>query len=216
MHYKFVEEFKVSIEQLLPAYLVIFDLADTKRRNLYLGHSEVDKDIIEFDTLLKTHLQGIFKRVAGDKWVACIAEQQLNYLPNLISSYANEVPIIAGWECTAIAPNGTRIFIEEKSNVTLSRAVRCGYLWVKEIGEVLIKVNELDEKAWMLPVNSPTSLEQTIDFHPPKWQCIYASFPDNYNCPFCDGTEFDDQEGTDDSSSGTCKQCGAVVDYRYC
>ncbi|MDB9509999.1 hypothetical protein PN499_02100 [Kamptonema animale CS-326] len=69
MRHQLVEEFKVLIEPFLPSYLVIFDLADTKRRNLYLGHSEVDKDIIEFDTLLKTHIQGIFKRIAGDRWV---------------------------------------------------------------------------------------------------------------------------------------------------
>lgn len=215
MYHKFVEEFKISIEQLLPAYLVIFDLADTKRRNLYLGFSEVDKDIIEFDTLLKTHLQGIFKRVAGDKWLACIAEQQLNYLPNLISSYAKEVTIVAGWECTAIAPNGTRIFIEEKNKVSIIRAVRCGYLWVKDITEIVTKVNELDEKVWMLPVNLPSSLEQKIDFAPPKWQCIYAIFPSTHDCPFCKGENFDWVDGTDDSSFGICKQCGADVDFRY-
>ena len=215
MQHQVLEEFKLSIEPSLPAYLVIFNLADTKRRNLYLGHSEVDKDIIEFDTLLKTHLQGIFKRVAGDKWLACIAEQQLNYLPNLISSYAKEVPIIAGWECRAIAPNSTQIFIEEKSNVTLSRAVRCGYLWVKDVSEVLIKVNELEEKVWSLRVNSPTSLEQTIDFHPPKWQCIPEGFLHPEYCPFCNGKNFDWLGGADDGSSGTCKQCGADVDFKY-
>ena len=215
MYHKFVEEFKISIEQLLPAYLVIFDLADTKRRNLYLGFSEVDKDIIEFDTLLKTHLQGIFKRVAGDKWVACITEQQLNYLPNLISMYAKEVTILAGWECTASAPNGTRLFIEEKSNVSLSRAIRCGYLCVKDINEVLIKVNELEEKVWSLPVNLPTSLEPTIDFHPPKWQCIPEGFLHPEYCPFCNGKNFDWLDGADDAAEGICKQCGAEVNFRY-
>ena len=129
--------------------------------------------------------------------------------------YAKEVTIIAGWECTAIAPNGTRLFIEEKSNVPLSRAVRCGYLWVKDISEVPIKVNKLEEKVWSLPVNLPTSLEQTIDFDPPKWQCIPYNFQKPEYCPFCNGKNFDWLDGADDAAGGICKQCGAEVDFRY-
>ncbi|WP_449416750.1 hypothetical protein [Phormidium nigroviride] len=40
MRHQLVEEFKILIEPFLPSYLVIFDLADTKRRNLYLGLAE--------------------------------------------------------------------------------------------------------------------------------------------------------------------------------
>ncbi|TAE95576.1 MAG: hypothetical protein EAZ79_18470 [Oscillatoriales cyanobacterium] len=80
-----LEEFKNSSELLLPAYLVIFDLADTKRRNNYLGHDEVDKDIIAFDNLLKDCVSlERCKRIAGDIWVACFTEHQLNDIPALI------------------------------------------------------------------------------------------------------------------------------------
>ncbi|MGB3262377.1 MAG: hypothetical protein WBA89_00315, partial [Microcoleus sp.] len=138
-----LEEFKKS-SHLLPDYVVIFNLADTKRRGIYLGHRGVDKDIIAFDNLLKSCIYSQrCKRVHWDIWIGCLAERQLNNIPGLIGNYAQEVPIFAGWECRAIDPNGTSIFIEEKRNVLISRAVRCGYLWVENVNEIIIKVNEL-------------------------------------------------------------------------
>jgi GGDEF domain-containing protein len=67
---KLIAELKLCIEPLLPGYLVIFDLADTKRRNLYLGHKEVDKDILEFKALLKAHLRSSFQKNWG-RSMAC-------------------------------------------------------------------------------------------------------------------------------------------------
>lgn len=213
----YLEEFKNSLELLLPAYLVIFDLADTKRRNLYLGHLEVDKDIILFENLLKNCVSSErCKRVAGNKWVACLAEEQLNDIPNLISNYVQEVPILAGWECTAIDPNGNSIFIEEKRNVLISRAVRAGYLWIENVNQVIIKVNELLDPIWRLPVNILTSLESEVAVNSSRWKCVPAeilSLPEY--CPYCHGTNFRWLGGADDCADGICTQCGSEVDFRY-
>lgn len=205
-------------ELLLPAYVVIFDLADTKIRNFYLGHSEVDKDIIAFDNLLKNCVSSErYKRIAGDTWVACIAEQQLNDISALIANYAQEVPIFTGWECRAIDPKGNRMFLQEKRNVLISRAVRCGYLWVTDVNDVIVKVNELLDKIWSLPVNTLTSLESEIAVNSPQWRCIPAEISSlTKYCPYCHGTKFNWSEGGDDWSEGTCTQCGTEVDFRYC
>ncbi|NQE37417.1 hypothetical protein [Microcoleus asticus] len=213
----YLKEFKNSIELLLPAYLVVFDLADTKRRNLYLGHQEVDKDIIVFDNLLKNcvYLQRC-KRIAGDIWVACVTEQQLNDIPDLISNYVQEVPILAGWECRARDPNGNSLFIEEKRNVLISRAVRAGYLWVENVNQVIIKVNELLDRVGWLPVNILTSLESEVAVNSPRWKCLPAEILSiTEYCPYCHGTNFRWLEGTDDSAEGICTQCGTEVDFRY-
>ena len=213
----FLEEFKTSSELLLPAYLVIFDFADTKRRNLYLGHSEVDKDIIAFDNLLKNCVSlERYKRIAGDKWMACIAEQQLKDIPSLISNYAQEVRILAGWECRAIDPNGNRIFIEEKRNVFISRAVRCGYLWIKNVNELTIKINQLVDRVGCLPVNTLTSLESEIAINLPRWRCVPAEILSlTEYCPYCNSTNFHWLGGADDGSGGICSQCGTEVDFHY-
>ena len=74
-----IAELKLCIEPVLPGYLAIFDLADTKRRNHYLGHAEVDKDILEFNTLLKSNVdEAAFQRIGGDKWVVFVTENKLN------------------------------------------------------------------------------------------------------------------------------------------
>ncbi|MBD1933592.1 MULTISPECIES: hypothetical protein [Cyanophyceae] len=211
-----IEELKLYIEPLLACYLAIFDLADTQRRNLYLGHEEVDKDIFEFNNLLAVRLaEGSFKRIGGDKWVVSVTQQQLNIIDNLILAYKKEVPISVGWECRAIAPNGTRVFIEEKRNVLISRAVRCGYLGIQNIDKVAVKVKELVEKVWRLPVNLAISVEQEVKITLPKWQCIIGNLPNIlYNCPFCNCTGFNWLDGCDATSYGICKGCGAEVDFR--
>lgn len=213
-----LEGFKNSSELLLPAYLVLFDLADTKRRNLYLGLDEVDKDMIVFDNLLKNCVSSErCKRVAPDKWVACLAEEQLNDIPDLISNYVQEVPILAGWECRARDPNGKSIFIEEKRNVLISRAVRGGYLWVENVNQVIIKVNELLDRVWSLPVNILTSLESEVAVNSSKWQCVPTEILSiTEYCPYCHGTNFRGLGGTDDCAEGICTQCGTEVDFRYC
>jgi GGDEF domain-containing protein len=213
-----LEEFKTSSQLLLPAYVVIFDLADTKRRSIYLGHRGVDKDIIAFDNLLKNCVSSQrCKRFEGDKWVACIAEQQLNDISALIANYAQEIPISAGWECRASDPHGNQIFIEEKRNVSIARAVRCGYLWAENANELIIKVNKLVDRVHRLPVNTFTSLESEVVVNSPKWRCVPAEILSlTEYCPYCNGTNFDWSGGADDCSEGTCTQCGTEVDFGYC
>ncbi|MBD2048261.1 hypothetical protein H6F78_22135 [Coleofasciculus sp. FACHB-64] len=215
MRDQLIAELKLCIEPLLPGYLAIFDLADTKRRNLYLGHEEVDKDILGFDTLLKAHLGKAFKRIGGERWVAFVTENQLNVFDRLILAYQKEVPISAGWECRAIAPNSTLVHIEEKTDVLISRAVRCGYLNIQDINDVAARVNDLLEEIWRLPVNSATSLEQKLRSNQSKWKCIIGNLPSTAYCPFCKGTKFEWLEGTDDTAYGICMGCSAEVDFIY-
>jgi hypothetical protein len=213
-----LEEFKRASNLLLPGYLVIFNLADTKRRGIYLGHRGVDKDIIAFDNLLKSCISSQkCKRADWDLWIACLAERQLKNIPGLIANYAQEVSIFAGWECRAIDPNGNQIFNEEKINVLISRAVRCGYLWVENANELIIKVNELVDRVHRLPVNTLTSLESEIAVNLPRWRCIPAEIGSlTLYCPYCNGTTFQWSGGAYDCSEGICTQCGTDVDFRYC
>jgi GGDEF domain-containing protein/predicted RNA-binding Zn-ribbon protein involved in translation (DUF1610 family) len=214
----FLEEFKKSSELLLPAYLVIFDLADTKRRNNYLGHDEVDKDIIAFDNLLKNCVSlERCKRIAGDIWVACFTEHQLNDIPALIVNYAQEVPIVLTlWKCEAIDPKGNSIFIEEERNVSICRAVRCGYLWVENVNELSFKVNELLDRVWSLPVNTLTSLESEVAVNLPKWQCIPTeSLSVTQYCPYCNSTNLRWLRVDEDISEYICTQCGSQVIFSY-
>lgn len=215
---KVLEEFELSIDPLLPAYLAIFDLAGTKIRNLYLGHQEVDKDIEFFNNLLKSTLskREFFKRIAGDKWIACVTEQQLYTFNEVISAYVKELVISVSWKCRGLASNGNRVLIENKTNILLARAVRCGYLSIRDINQTASKVNELVEKVWYLPVNLATSLEQDLNAALPNWKCIVGDLPGNDEyCPSCNSKEFNWCEGTGDSNYGTCKQCGAKVDFSY-
>jgi hypothetical protein len=130
-------------------------------------------------------------------------------------AYKKEVSISAGWECRAIAPNGTFVYIHQKNDVLLSRAVRCGYLNIQDINEVAARVNDLVEEIWRLPVNLAISLEKELTFNEPKWKCIIGNLPSAAYCPFCKGTKFEWIEGTDDTAYGTCKGCSAEADFIY-
>lgn len=200
----------------MPAYLVIFDLADTRRRNNYLGHDEVDKDIIAFDNLLNNCVSSErCKRIAGDIWVACFTEQQLNDIPDLIVNYAQEVPIVLTvWRCEAINPNGNSIFIEEERTVSIGRAVRCGYLWVENINELIIKVNESLDRVRCLTVNTLTSLESEVAVNLPRWRCIPPeSLSVTEYCPYCNSTDIR-WLGVRKNYKGICTQCGTQVIFR--
>ena len=67
-----LDQFKDAASGYLPGLLVLFDLADAKRRNCHLGHAIVDKDIEEFDRLLRSSIgnSGVAKRVRGASWLA--------------------------------------------------------------------------------------------------------------------------------------------------
>lgn len=211
-----LEELKRLIHPVLPTYLAIFDLADTKRRNLYLGFSEVDRDILEFETLLKNALDSLpFKRISGGQWIACLAESQLDTLSTLLLSYAKEAPIVTGWECRGIDSQGTVRCIEEKQTVLIRRAVRCGYVWIENIHELATILNEMLDKIWKVSVNIPTDLASDLPVNSPKWQCLSEHSPAPEYCPFCQGTRFDWSDGADDAATGTCQQCGAAVNFCY-
>jgi hypothetical protein len=60
-----LDEFKRDIVAYLPSLLVLFDLADAKRRNCHLGFRVVDRDIDELDRQVRisTGASGLAKRV---------------------------------------------------------------------------------------------------------------------------------------------------------
>lgn len=55
----------------LPGLTALIDIADAKRRNLYLGHRRVDDDIQKLDELAAELAapDGAACRVSGDQWL---------------------------------------------------------------------------------------------------------------------------------------------------
>ncbi len=73
----------------LPGLLVLYDIADAKRRNCHLGCEAVDHDIAEMEQLVRISVgpSGLAKRVAGDKCLALYKSDSLMLVTALLSNY---------------------------------------------------------------------------------------------------------------------------------
>src|SRR5689334_337581 len=92
----FVNQFIESINSELPGYILLFNLADTKRRNLYLGFDNVDNELNLFDELIKEFINtdSKYKRVGGNDWLVLIKNDPTEIVEFLKNSYTTENELI--------------------------------------------------------------------------------------------------------------------------
>src|SRR5882724_6774310 len=97
-----LDEFKRDMTEHLPGLLVLFDIADAKRRNCHLGHLTVDKDIDEMNELVRISVgpNGLARRVGGDEWLAIYKTDSLKPVTTLLGKYHREQEFRVGWRST--------------------------------------------------------------------------------------------------------------------
>jgi len=212
-----LDEFKRDVPAYLPGMLVLFDLADAKRRNNHLGHLVVDDDIAEFDRLIQTSVgaSGLAKRVAGDKWLAIYQVGSLESVKALLIAYYRDQECLIGWRAAGQKEGVTKV-VERTVRARIIRALRCLYSVATYSPDVNGLIEQLFEHNYSLPPNTPLSLSEAINTKKKPWACVTAYPSENPFCPFCEGRDFDWDDGDDSvySGSGTCQNCGAEVDIR--
>src|SRR5512136_1804634 len=106
-----LDQFRDAIPAHLPGLLVLFNIADAKRRNCYLGHNVVEADIEEFDLLVQLSVgaSGLAKRVQGAAWLAMYKTGSFQSLAELLSKYHRRQQILVGWRSTGERGGETRV-----------------------------------------------------------------------------------------------------------
>ena len=165
-----------TVAGLLPGYVAVFDMADTKRRNCYLGLDRVDEDIAAFLPLLRETLpegEALAARTKGNEWVAILRKEHLPYLTNVIEAYRSRTPLRLGWTCQARSLDGEERVIQREAEVVIERAFRCGVRRLDRAGDLAGSVEEIRRHVGLLPVNEVVGLSGDSPMPPArKWQCV--------------------------------------------
>src|SRR5262245_13853276 len=127
MNEKSIRQYMETVRTKLPGNILGFDLADTKRRNLYLGMNVMDKDIQDFDELLKQYftVDGVVIRISGDKWLCFFTNHPQESVNRLKDDYSTTTEIKVTWGCKAISRNHERKEIIKETHSKITRAYRC-------------------------------------------------------------------------------------------
>jgi GGDEF domain-containing protein len=212
-----LDQFRDAIPNFLPGLLTLFNLADAKRRNCHLGHHVVDDDIEEFNRLVQSSVgaSGFARRVSGAAWLAIYKTQSLQSLSALLSAYHKQQDIQVGWRSTGERDGAART-VQRTVAATIVRALRCLYTTVTTSQEANGSIDELFEQYHSLPPNTPIQLSDVVNIKRNKWSCVDRYPSEMPFCPFCEGRDFewDDGDGAIFSGSGTCRACGAYVDIK--
>jgi GGDEF domain-containing protein len=214
-----MNQFREAITPLLPGCLALFDLADTKRRNLHLGYNKVDQDIAWFEILLNQCIEttGIAKRIGGDKWIAFTVGSSPNYRA-LLQHYPQEEHVTIGVICRATSIRGDSIVVRKQIQATIFRAFRCLYTWLEDKANFDATLEILNTWLWQCSVNEVTVYDEaTLMNRPqgPRWQCLSEEVMLDKECPFCKGRGFDWYDGATDCATGRCEKCGASCDFTF-
>ncbi len=113
---------------LMPGYLAFFDLADLKRRNVFLGHLRGDQEITEFDALLRQCIGNseLVERYGGDEWFTFLPTHPEKVLTQIIDMFRKRMPIRFGWQCDAIDHVGETLrTIHTKPMTVTARRTLC-------------------------------------------------------------------------------------------
>ncbi len=200
--------------------VTIFNLADTKRRNSFLGHLQVDKDIEKFESTLEKYvaLDGAVLRIGGDKWAIFLPEQQPS-LEKIISEYAQISSALAGWQCLAKSISGETKTSKAVKPTQIQRAVYCVYVEIYNKADAVKWLEKIYEATSTAQINTPLNLAKldVLLVSNPKqkrWQCLEHDVAE-YSCPFCHSKHLDWNDGGWGvfSESGKCKNCQATVDF---
>lgn len=208
--------FKIAaVESLAPSYVAVFDLADTKRRNMHLGRLRVDEDIATFHSILTGAFpagESLAARIEGNVWVAVLKGDHRPRLAGVIGDYGQRLP--ARWErtCRATSLGGEERVAEFVFDVVIERAVRCGVHRLRKAVDFARVVRRIRKQVGLLPVNRVVRIGKSPPVRPVRrWECVTG---DNYwsaPCPFCATAFWLDWQGLN-CFDDTCSGCGATLD----
>jgi hypothetical protein len=200
----------------LPGAVALLDIADCKRRNLYLGWRRVDADIHELDALVGSTAGAAGCRVAGDQWMMA-GKLTPESLAALIARFdrTDAVPV----RCISRARQGGGPWKEaiHAETIPIRRTVRCLYLPSRPNIEALLAGWEALQTAVKTSPVAEVTEERSVPTPVPglgeRWRAA-ADPCREWKCLLCGGTEFTWTGGADDASEGVCEACGAEVDFR--
>ncbi len=212
-----LEQFKEAAPAYVPGLVVLFDLADTKRRNCHLGHNVVDKDIDEFDRLIQSSVgaSGLAKRVRGASWLAMYRLESLQSINELLGSFHRKQEMNVGWRSTGERNGATKV-TEKIVPATIIRATRCLYSAVITPKSLNGLIDKLFEECYGFSPDMPIELGNVVNVERNFWSCVTSYPPETPFCPFCQRSDFEWEDGDASvySGSGTCKNCSAYVDIK--
>ncbi|HEY9839609.1 MAG: hypothetical protein ACAI44_32400 [Candidatus Sericytochromatia bacterium] len=202
---------------LLPATIALVDLADTKRRNLYLGFERVDQDIAELEQLIHSTVAGAACRVAGDQWL--LVPDEAASLQDLADRFALAEPIRLRFRSWAQDSGSEAVEAVEISYGQIERRIRClSALCPPGSRSLLDGLMELQKYIAYAPVGRALSLEVQLAGGLPeitsRWRCLDDTDPAPV-CLLCQSQTFTWTGGAYDCSEGICSACGARVDFRW-
>ncbi len=209
------DQFKQAARSHLPGLLVMFNLADAKRRNCHLNHFTVDEDIERFDRLLKSSVGdfGVAKRVSGVTWLATYPIGSINSVQQLLNTFEQQQNIRVGWRCTALKGADSKI-VERTVQSTIVRGLRCIYSNVSSPEEMNLLIEELLSLKYSIQPNVAIQLSDHNEHVSTDWACV-TNYPTENptGCPFCEKSDIDWEEGDDTlySGGGTCNNCSAYI-----
>jgi len=210
-----LDEFKRDMTGHLPGLLVLFDIADAKRRNCHLGHLTVDKDIDEMNELVRISVgpDGLARRVGGDEWLAIYKTDSLKPFTTLLGTYYREQEIRVGWKATGEKDGSVKV-AERIVSSKIIRSLRCIYTFATSVEDAGVSVEKLLDHNYGLPPNIPIPLSDIADIKKSGWSCVTDYPVELPFCPFCEGRDFTwiDGDSSVYSGWGTCRACGANVD----
>lgn len=211
-------EFVERIRDRLPGFVVCFDLADTKRRNLYLGFARVDHEIELFENLAGRHFPepAYHRRVAGDRWLCFTPTDPEAVVRRLANEFSEARPIEISQICRATRPDGELRETRRPFRKTIVRGFRSLVNRVGEAEEAEAKILRLLEQVSLEEVTGPATLPGgAFPSGEPasRWRCLDDHDVWRTVCPFCQQEDFQWIEGTDDAMFGACRGCGAECDF---
>ncbi len=200
-----------------PCDVVLFNLADTKRRNSHLGFDVVSEDIATFDALVSrlTDRESGERsaRVSGDEWLFLGASGRA-FAQAILAEYSLTEPYRAGWRCRA-TKDGEEKTVLAVTTTSLTRTARVVGGVVSTRDELESVTARLADRVWQAPIATFTLLEDLVPPTTPRWECVAAYPTRKYYCPFCTGTAFEwtDGDGAVYSGDATCKTCNAELSF---
>jgi hypothetical protein len=211
-----VDTIRTRLGPRLPGAVALLDIADCKRRNLYLGWRRVDADIHELDAVVTATGGAAGCRVAGDQWMMA-GKLTPESLAALIAGFDRTDAIEV--RCISRARQGGGLWKEatHAETIPIRRTVRCLYVASRpNVDSLLAEWETLQTAVKTSPVAAVTD-ERSVPPPVPGLGERWRSAADpcrEWRCLFCGGTEFTWTGGADDASEGICEACGAEVDFR--
>ncbi len=206
-----MDAFVERASALLPGVLYSFNIADFKRRNAHLGHTEGDTVIAMLEQLFRdlTPPDACVSRVGGDRWLMFTRGGD-GAVAQILERFARTEPFVSGWEMRATKDSEQRT---GRGTVVaeLRLALRCLRAEVDSPEQLLVAIAGVTKSDYSLPVSRPITLAAEMKHE--RWQSV-SDYPDaGPVCPFCGEhrVNWTDGDGGIYSGDGKCVGCGASL-----